>query len=181
MNHPEPADWIPHLFGETAGEQGARLEAHLRDCAECRAQFEAWRVTLRRLDRWQLPVAGNSAAVAGSAHARSAPSVFPASPGFAFLRWAAVVLVAALVGGVAGRWSAPSASPVPTVTASERGPAAGSVEVLAALEQLRQENDARYLALRRDLETLATSTDAAIRQAHRGLLQLAVHQSPEKP
>jgi hypothetical protein len=50
---------------------------------------------------------------------------------------------------------------------------------LATLERLRRDNDARYLALRRDLETLATSTDNALRQARRGLYQLAAQQSSE--
>jgi anti-sigma factor RsiW len=173
MKHPDPGDWIPYLYGECPKDARTRLDEHLAGCPACRNQIAEWGSTLERLDHWRL-------APLRPPHVEPRPAATPAT---ALLRWAAVVLISALVGGIAGRWSAPAASQptvanpgTPALAPHSAGPDATT---LATLERLRRDNDARYLALRRDLETLATSTDNALRQARRGLYQLAAQQSSE--
>jgi anti-sigma factor RsiW len=46
--HPGP-DIVPYLRGELGGAEHARLEAHLRACAECAGTAEDFRVVLGRL------------------------------------------------------------------------------------------------------------------------------------
>jgi hypothetical protein len=188
MNHPERDAWVPYLFRESSPEETARLDAHLAECAECRAQIEGWRGSLGRLDRWTIPTL------------RRDP-VAPGLPGpmAAILRWAAVVMVSALVGAVAGGWATrralatTAATPTEVVAAGTPsvrvavdvapGGSAGSggevalsrdVVVLRGLvDQLRNRQEAGFLELRRDLETVASTTEAALRQTRRGLIEVA--------
>ena len=55
MNHPKREEWIPLLCGEADAETAQRLEAHLRECAECAQEVSGWRRTTARLDAWKLP------------------------------------------------------------------------------------------------------------------------------
>jgi hypothetical protein len=57
MNHPKREEWIPLLFGEADAETKQRLETHLRSCAACAAEVNAWKRTMGRLDAWKLPKA----------------------------------------------------------------------------------------------------------------------------
>ncbi|MBU6401918.1 MAG: zf-HC2 domain-containing protein [Verrucomicrobia bacterium] len=57
MNHPDCERWMEYLYGELTPGPRAELEAHLATCPECRAHLEAWRATMRGLDRWVLPKA----------------------------------------------------------------------------------------------------------------------------
>jgi len=50
MNEHEEAGWLSALIdGELTGEERTRLEAHLTDCAPCRAELEALRKVKARL------------------------------------------------------------------------------------------------------------------------------------
>jgi hypothetical protein len=55
MNHPTREEWVPFLYGESKREVRRQLQAHLGECADCRAQVEAWQESIQRLDRWKLP------------------------------------------------------------------------------------------------------------------------------
>ena len=46
-------------------------------------------------------------------------------------------------------------------------------ETLSLLERIQREHAAAYVALRRDLETVASLTDEEIRQAHMKLMQFS--------
>ncbi len=55
MKHPNREQWVPYVFGEASPDAAQSLGKHLAECAECRAQVDAWRRTLKRLDAWQVP------------------------------------------------------------------------------------------------------------------------------
>ena len=55
MNHPNPDEWVPFLFDETAPEVKRKLAEHLEECAECQSLLARWRHSLGRLDAWRLP------------------------------------------------------------------------------------------------------------------------------
>ena len=55
MNHPKREEWVPLLCGEADAPTAQRLEAHLRECAECAHEVSGWRRTMGRLHAWQLP------------------------------------------------------------------------------------------------------------------------------
>ena len=55
LKHPENADWMGFLYGETAGERRRELRAHLEECPACSAQLKAWRASMSDLDEWRVP------------------------------------------------------------------------------------------------------------------------------
>lgn len=54
MKHPTPEQWSDYLYGELAPVEREQLQAHLAQCASCRAQEEGLRATLASLDSWQV-------------------------------------------------------------------------------------------------------------------------------
>src|SRR5213593_4274584 len=55
MKHPNREQWVPYVFGEASPDAAQSLSQHLAECAECRAQVDAWRRTLKRLNAWKVP------------------------------------------------------------------------------------------------------------------------------
>ncbi len=55
MNHPKREEWVPFVYGEATPEARRQLQDHLRHCPECRTEIDAWRQSLRQLDKWKLP------------------------------------------------------------------------------------------------------------------------------
>ena len=89
MNHPKREEWAPYLFGETKIEVRRELNAHLKECADCRQEIENWQRSLARLDAWKL---------------QSVPK-----PGLNFapyLNWAAAAALLLLLGFGIGRLTA---------------------------------------------------------------------------
>lgn len=55
--HPTPEEWMSFLYGEDAPPRHIELDAHLRDCAQCRQQVQQWRGSMSALDTWSVPQA----------------------------------------------------------------------------------------------------------------------------
>lgn len=55
--HPTPEDWMSFLYGEDVPARHIELDAHLRDCAQCRQQVQQWRGSMSALDTWSVPQA----------------------------------------------------------------------------------------------------------------------------
>lgn len=200
MNHPERDAWVPYLFRESSAEETARLDAHLAECAACRGQIEGWRGSLGRLDAWRIPASRRDPVAGGAAGAVAMAAI---------LRWAAVVVVSALVGAAGGGWAVRRAMepgvPSAGFTGIESMPSMGSgngsstdpvsrggvgeaalagdvARLRESVEQLRDQQEARFFELRRDLETVALTTEAALRQTRRGLIEVAGYRrSVESP
>src|SRR5258707_4360768 len=106
MKHPNRDEWAPFVFGETSPATTRELNSHLRECADCRAQVEAWRRTLKRLDAWKIP----------AGHERQfhfAPAV----------KWAAAAAIVLAIGFALGRFLPASPDPklMARLEASVRG------------------------------------------------------------
>jgi hypothetical protein len=222
MNHPNREEWVPYIFGEAAPDARRRLGEHLRGCADCRAELDAWRHSLGRLNEWKLP------------KVRRPSEVWQPR-----LQWAVAALVVLAMGFGLGRLAWPGSSPtgdwraqvdlavkaaLATELSREPRPSlaidfqnaldraqsqtsnalarlevglanASELEarqllsvltemldrareedrqaVLALFHDLEQQHTAAYVALRKDLEKLASLTDEEIRQARLRLVQLA--------
>lgn len=53
--HPTPEEWMSFLYGEDAPPRHIELDAHLRECAQCRQQVQQWRGSMSALDSWKVP------------------------------------------------------------------------------------------------------------------------------
>jgi hypothetical protein len=57
MKHPTPEELISWLYGEKTTRSRRELQSHVDQCAECRAQVDAWRATTEVLNDLPAPVA----------------------------------------------------------------------------------------------------------------------------
>ena len=73
------------MYGEAKPEVRRELKAHLKHCAECRAELAVWEQTLGRLDAWELPRVR-----------RNSPAALPV------LQWAVAAVVLLTSGFIVG-------------------------------------------------------------------------------
>jgi len=182
MNHPQREEWVPYLYGEATPEDRRRLKEHLRNCADCRVNLEAWRQSLNCLDAWKLP-------------RRPVPleSVMP------FFKWAAAAALVLAVGFGIGRLTTAKPDAQQLQALIERRVRQELTEELtrlvrqevrksaaATLEAANRQTDATvaasnqalYLSVKHDLDTLAVNTDLGLQQAEQQLVQLASEEQP---
>lgn len=167
--HPSPEDLVRWFGHELPPDRHAVLQSHVDACPECRTRVAGWRQAGHRLDGWTVPLPRPRAQV---------------SLRTVHLGWAAAVLLALLAGYLAGRpVEAPSQRAAhATVTPDAPVPADASTRLLAEqMQRLRLEQDQRFRQLRRDLETLAITTEAALRQGKLDLLQVSQSTRPQRP
>src|SRR5437773_2619311 len=188
MNHPKREEWAPYLFGETKLEVRRELNAHLKECADCRQEIENWQRSLARLDAWKL---------------QSVPK-----PGLNFapyLNWAAAAALLLLLGFGIGRLTAKadvdkvraaiepamrrelsqefarlvreevSKSAVATLAASGQQ---AEQAIYAVLENLESQSFVQFVSLKKDLDTVALNTDAGLRDTQQELVQLTDYKQP---
>src|SRR5262245_27500740 len=86
MKHPTPEELVSWVYGEATPKEQRELRAHLNECADCRAQVETWRGTMKTLDELPAPVA----------HRRSVPAP---------LQWAAAAAIFLVLGIGLGRFA----------------------------------------------------------------------------
>ncbi len=206
MNHPTREEWVPYLFGEAKSDARRQLNAHLKDCPDCRQEIETWKMSLGLLDAWKLPPVP-----------RPAPSFAP------LLNWAAAAAVILLVGFGIGRLTAKadvqkvraaiepelrreltqefarlareemSRNTSATLAASAQQTEqaitvlAKAVEVArlednramyAALDKVESQSFAQFVSLKKDVDTVAVNTDAGLRNTAQELVQLADYKQP---
>jgi len=169
MNHPKREEWVPYLFGEARPDAARVLKEHLRDCPECRQEINDWQRSLNRLDSWKLPAAN-----------KPRPNFAP------FLRLAAAAAVVLAAGFGIGRSISINAQ-------AEQVRKAIEPEIRQQLRQefaqmLHDEMDkaetqrlADFVALKKDVDTVAVMTDAGLRRTQRQLVQLADYAEPAAP
>ena len=167
MNHPKREEWVPYVFGEATPDAARTLKNHLQECPECRQELTHWKQSVNRLDSWKLPAAAH--------HPRN--SFTP------LLKLAAAAVIILAAGFGAGRLSS---------TRADVEQVRKSIEPQLRQElrqefshMLREEMDkadsqrlADYVALKKDLDTVAVLTDAELRRAQRQLVQLANYSTP---
>jgi len=57
MKHPTPEELVSWFYGEKTTRSSRDLQSHVDECAECRAQVDAWRATTEVLNDLPAPVA----------------------------------------------------------------------------------------------------------------------------
>ncbi len=199
MKHPDPEEWVAYLYSETDLNSNRLLAEHLRTCGQCSAQLAGWRRSLRRLNTWKVPKRRRPSinfSIARPLRWAAAAALFLAA-GFIFgrsstpslesvrqelqaesgrqlhaLREEVVQAQASGVRASAAR-TGEALKRLAEVLRAERAEEQRSVWAL--LETLDQEHRADFIALRKDLETLATQTDREIREAHLTLGYLSAY------
>jgi len=103
MKHPSRDQWAPFVFGESSPDTARMLNQHLSECSECKAQVDAWKRTLKRLDSWQVAPRRNARRLA-----------LPVIP------WAAAAAIVLAIGFALGRSAAVPAKTVAALESSIR-------------------------------------------------------------
>jgi len=195
--HPAPEEWADYLYGELPPEHRARVDEHVRGCAECQRQTDQWRETMGALNAWKVP-----------RQSRLVPTIT------VYARWAAAAAVVLGLGWLGGRFSVPEgalsarlraellpalkqevrqefqAELAAAIKASDERTQDRLVELAQAWTQARQEDQQTTGALyqrldrqqrldnanlRRDLETVAVVAQTAIGATQDQLTQLAAN------
>jgi anti-sigma factor RsiW len=198
MNHPDQQAWVDYLYGEPDPDTRSRLNDHAAQCAQCRSQLEAWQHARQHLDAWKLPTHPFSTPVrsAFSQLARwTAAALILIAFGFGIGRLAgpAPATIAALreelrtemLGVIEARVAA-SGTAVAAVLRDETAVAMGRLidfyqterladqqEIATAIARLDGTQAADFMALRKDLETVAVNSDLGLRQTRHELIRLA--------
>ncbi|MBI5384503.1 MAG: hypothetical protein HZA90_07415 [Verrucomicrobia bacterium] len=196
MNHPKHEEWVPYLFGEANSFDRRQLQEHLQSCGECRDEIEAWQRSLGRLNAWKLPRAEKrreaftpvlrwamaAALVLGLGFGLGRSSAPAGVPAGALLQVQHQMSnsLAALEARLTNATEISSRELLQGVTqALDQARTQDRQAVLALFRELEERHTATYVALRKDLETLASLTDDEIRQARLKLIELAGYEVPK--
>jgi hypothetical protein len=57
MKHPTPEELVSWVYGDGTQTERRHVNGHLKECAECRAQVDMWRSTMKGLDELPAPSA----------------------------------------------------------------------------------------------------------------------------
>jgi hypothetical protein len=155
------------------GRASTETAAHLDQCPTCAAEIQSWRRTIQRLEDLEWP-------------ARVPRRATTYSP---MLKWAMAASMVLCVGFGLGRFSGPDAAEIQAAVKADlvrdletklaaafeqkAGAQPDLTPILAALTDLRAQQNANYISLRKDLETLASTADARIQLTSRRLTELA--------
>jgi hypothetical protein len=202
MNHPEQEEWIPYVCGEATRDERQRLSEHLRNCPDCRREIESWKRSLSRLDRWRLPAPPRNSQAFAPLLKWAVPAfgVVVLALVFAAGRFSGKSASAEQLRAVLEprlrqelqnefapmiRYEIAKSSAITMDAARQQ-----TQELLSAAAQVletRRANDTRavyaamdklYVALKKDLDTVAVNTDAGLRRTENQLVQLADYAQP---
>lgn len=192
MKHPNRDEWVPYVFGEARADEAKRLRAHLESCAECAAEVAGWRRSLQTLDKWEVSPPVRSRAMIAPVFRWAMAAALVLAAGIAIGRVTAPNAEAMRAQVEASVKAALAEQTQQAVAQSEARALSASQEQANELwqmfserleaareedwqvvEGLLREQEARYVNLRRDLETLASLADQEIRAANFKLTQLA--------
>ena len=180
MNHPKPDEWVPYIYGETTGTARRQLADHLHSCAQCRDEIESWQRTVKGLDRWKLP----------RQHRIQLTTFAPV------MKWAMAAAIVLFAGVLIGRATAPKVdveklkvaiapqiqrelSSQMAELAREEAARAVSVSLASGRRYTDQVAQQLYVALKKDVDTVALNTDLGLRHTAQQLFQLADFKQPQ--
>ena len=153
------------------GRASQSTAQHLDHCADCAAEIESWRRSIQRLEHLEWP--------ARMPRRATAPTPL--------LKWAFAASMVLCVGFGLGRFTGPKAAEIKADLARDletklaialqqkQSATTDLTPILGALAELRQQQSANYVSLRKDLETLAATADARIQLTTRRLTELAAN------
>jgi hypothetical protein len=201
MKHPTRDEWVPYLFGEADPETQAKLAEHLKGCPECAHEIAGWRRSLKRLDAWKLapPRSAQAAAAAPVLLKWAVAAALVLGLGFGWGRLS-VFSAQQVRRDLQAQWHqqfqavqkrfdtslAQARQELLQATATQTREALAQItETLQAeraedqralrvmYDALQRQHNVDFVALRKDLETVATRTDEEIRRARLQLYQLS--------
>ena len=209
MKHPEREEWVPFLYGEGKPADQHRLETHLQNCPECRQEIESWQRSLRRLDEWTLPHSPRPVTFAPWVQwAAAAMLVLSLGVGIGRLSTRSVdpervrasiepelrrqirqelaQTVRAEVDRASAATLAASSARVDNLFANfaqalESRRSQDGQAISDALGRLQSQYAADFLALKKDVDTVAVNADAGFQQTEQQLVQLAGYTRPANP
>jgi hypothetical protein len=171
--HPGSEEWMSFLYGEEPPARHVELNAHLRQCPECRQHVAQWRGGMTALDAWPVVHAAVPRQTTASAW-----------------RWAAAAALVLGAGIVVGRMTSPGQAQLERFESSLRAELESRLEVakqqretdrefyVAALKSLEEHRVSEYAALRKDLDTVAVNADDGLSRAQEQLIELATLTQP---
>jgi hypothetical protein len=155
------------------GRASQEAANHVVECAECAAQVQAFRRSIKRLEELEWP-------------ARVPQRVTIHAPIFKLALAASIVLC---VGFALGRFTGPNPQEIQAAVKAELSrdvqqqlaaalrerpaPEIDPNTIFTLLAELRDQQDRNYVSLRKDLETLASNADARLQSTSRRILELA--------
>jgi hypothetical protein len=163
------------------GHASKEAKDHVAQCAECAAELESWRRSIQRLENFDWP----------GRIPRRASILAPV------FKWAIAASVVLCIGFGLGRFTGPSAAQIEArvkadvtrdvqqqllaATRNQQKAAIDSTAILALLNQLRDQQAANYISLRKDLETLASTADSRLNSNSRQIRELVASFSDSNP
>ncbi|HMJ66441.1 MAG TPA: zf-HC2 domain-containing protein [Candidatus Binatia bacterium] len=207
MNHPTSEQLVSWVYGEATPKEQRELRAHLNECADCRAQIETWRGTMKTLDELPAPVAHRRSVPAPLQWAAAAAVLLAVGIGlgrFAFagglrasMKTEVQQQVAAIRADLAQEFENRQREVMSQVVAAAEAKIAANTQNIAVelannLEQARAEDRATYLlalkelnakhesevaALKKGLETVVALADYGFEATEQRLAQLAANQN----
>ncbi len=202
MNHPNREDWVPYVFGEAQPAVRRQLKTHLDSCADCREQLRSWQRSLGRLNAWKLPrvrargdalapflkwamAAGLMICLGFGVGRLTAPRANLAQIRAALepeLRRQLSQEFASVVRDQVNQAASATLAAAGTQTQELLATYAGDLEAARAkdtraiytiLDRVQAQRLVDYVALKKDLDTVAVNTDAGLRRTEQQLVQLA--------
>ncbi|HTL58609.1 MAG TPA: hypothetical protein VL361_23185 [Candidatus Limnocylindrales bacterium] len=198
MNHPTNEEWISFCYHEVSNEERARLVEHLQACPQCSAAVKSWQRTQKDLDVWHLPTTRKQATIMpflvkwaaaalllftsfclGRLSLAAPEAHAPLDPGAKEqLRHELSALIQQEVNKAASSITASSEAHTRqhlanALTDLRAEQLKSTRAVYATLQKMEAQRAADYLALKKDLDTLAVNADAQLRTTERHLMQVA--------
>jgi hypothetical protein len=205
MKHPNRDEWMSYLYDESSETERTRMAAHLLECAECRTQVEEWTVVRQQLDSWRIDARKIRGAGRDRVMPRvrvwkwAAAAVLMLGLGFTLGRMVSTAAdtekvrqqlmpelrqwVRDELGKSAAATLAAARKDTQTVLADytdalETALGEDDDAIYAALNRIQSRHEADYVALKRDLDTVAVLTDANFRRAQQQINQVASDTHP---
>jgi len=184
MNHPTHEELVTHLYGELSGPRAAEVKAHLAACPDCQGVIATWRGTTKALDTWEAPAKPR----------RRTVEFMPV------LRWAAAAAVVLGLGITIGRSSIDTKAMRSEIETAVKSSLAANLRqqvdndmtkliddrraedrqnLATLLRQMEARRLTDYMALRRDLETVAVSAQDEIDSTQQQLGRLVSYTQPQ--
>jgi hypothetical protein len=182
MNHPTREQWMSFLYEDIDATEKNKLTEHLDSCDACRRQIAGWRGTMSTLNQWNL----------------AAPA--PRRAAQPWLRWAAAAALLLTLGisiGAATRAGAPGSDraeiqklrqEIQSIAAAAQSQretlelltrtiaenrAQDQQAVLVTLREMETRRQSDLRNIRKDLETVAVTTEESLDHTQNQLVRLA--------
>jgi hypothetical protein len=191
MKHPNRDEWAPYVFGEANVTETRRLEAHLESCGECASEIAGWQRSLKMLDRWSVAPAARTRNIVAPVFRWAVAAAIVLAAGVALGRMTVpntedvrAEVEASVTSALAAEFQQALERSEALAQQNSRDAVQSFSEILEAartedrqalaalLQEQQRASEARFVNLRRDLETVALLADQELRQAKFTMRQL---------